>query len=157
MPKITPRDRSIARMVSDWHCHQNMANDKLVAAVVSDETLEMLIRKALDPDQELHQGHPPTAQDALPLTKTAKFKWKCPKGAHKNWHYLPVWWTDAHGETHYTVVECYGSGKKKTQAGGYCKPFIYFDSEAELFLALSQMAQDVMRYRAARVEKDPWE
>jgi hypothetical protein len=89
--------------------------------------------------------------------KAKKIKFKCPRGKHKNWHYLPVWWVDERDprEAHYTVVECYGTGGKNG-GYGYSKPFVQFDTEAELFYALNMMASDVMRYPAVKVDANPW-
>lgn len=97
------------------------------------------------------------------LYNTKKFT--CPKGKHKNWHYLHVWWLEKNTytkemEDHHTVVECYGSAGKRrgtVRVGGYCKPFVCFDSESELFHALYQMMKDVDAYPSVKVKKNPWE
>lgn len=93
-------------------------------------------------------------KDAIKVMKAKVKKFKCPKGKHKNWHYLTVWWNSRYGreiESHYTIVECYGDSM------GYCRPFTAFDTEAELYYALAMMTSDVMRYPSVKVKEDPWE
>lgn len=91
-----------------------------------------------------------------------KFKFKCPKGNHKGWHYLPVTFTgppDEDGEqtVYYTVVECYGTGGKRSKrGGGYCKPFMIHESENDLYRALAMMIKDIDRYRCTAIEENPW-